>query len=339
MASTARPSVTRAPTRKAERRPPGGRQVHGASPRRHARRTEPPSGKRPPPRSLSGGTPVRSRARALGIGAIALVVLVALVLVVVKLASRTSPEAPTGGAGESAAPASVVRAVTAVPPGIFDAVGTPSDLYRPSALQGQPALSVDSAGATQPGVVYVGAGYCPFCAAERWPLVVALSRFGTFSGLEKTSSSHTDVYPDTATFSFHGATFSSRYVAFLSVELYGSQPGPDGKFTPLENPTAMERTLLGRYDAPPYTETSGAIPFLDIANKYLVISAQYSPQVLSDLSADQIASDLSNPSSPVTQDIMGSANYLTAAICSATGDQPQGVCSDPAVAAAAQKLG
>lgn len=271
--------------------------------------------------------------------AITVVVLAVVVLVVVKLASGTSTTAPSKGSGESAAPASVVRAVSGVPRSAFDSVGTPADLYLPSPLEGQPALSVNSAGKTDPGVVYVGAGYCPFCAAERWPLVVALSRFGTFSGLGLTRSSGTDVYPDTATFSFHGATFSSPYVAFLSVELYGSEPGSNGKFAPLESPTAMETVLLDRYDAPPYTQTSGAIPFLDVANKYLVISAQYSPQVLAGLSAAQIASDLSNLHSPVAQEILGSANYLTAAICSATGGQPQGVCSDPAVVAAAEKLG
>lgn len=266
-------------------------------------------------------------------------VVAALVLVVVKLATGSSPTTSSTGEGESVAPAAVVRAVSSVPQSVFDAVGTPSDLYMPSVLQAQPPLSVKATGGTLPGVLYVGAGYCPFCAAERWPLVVALSRFGTFSGLKVTTSSHTDVYPDTATFSFHGATFSSPYVAFLSVELYGSQPGANGKFSALEKPTAMETQLLDKYDGPPYVQSSGAIPFLDVANKYLVVSAQYSPQVLANLSVSQIASDLSNPQSPVTQQVAGSANVVTAAICSSTRDQPESVCSDPAVVAAAKKLG
>ena len=29
----------------------------------------------------------------------------------------------------------------------------------------------------------MGAEYCPYCAAQRWAMIVALSRFGTFSGL------------------------------------------------------------------------------------------------------------------------------------------------------------
>src|SRR6266568_183753 len=44
----------------------------------------------------------------------------------------------------------------------------------------------------KPEIVYVGAEYCPFCAAERWALSVALSRFGSFSGLRLIHSSSTD---------------------------------------------------------------------------------------------------------------------------------------------------
>jgi hypothetical protein len=62
--------------------------------------------------------------------------------------------------------------------------------------------------AGKPLVVYIGAEYCPFCAAQRWPLVVALSRFGTFSGLSVTRSASEDVFPDTATLSFHSASYT-----------------------------------------------------------------------------------------------------------------------------------
>src|SRR5205823_15010475 len=41
----------------------------------------------------------------------------------------------------------------------------------------------------KPEVLYIGAEYCPFCAAERWSLVYALARFGTFKGLLLSTSS------------------------------------------------------------------------------------------------------------------------------------------------------
>ena len=73
-------------------------------------------------------------------------------------------------------------------------------------------------------VTYIGAEYCPFCAAERWALTVALSRFGTFSGLAGTHSSSTDVYPDTQTLSFYGSHYTSPYLDFQPVEETTNQP-------------------------------------------------------------------------------------------------------------------
>jgi hypothetical protein len=80
----------------------------------------------------------------------------------------------------------------------------------------------------KPLVVYVGAEYCPYCAAERWAAVIALSRFGTFSGLGQTHSSSTDVYPNTATLSFHGASYTSQYLQFQGVETQSNQPQGTG---------------------------------------------------------------------------------------------------------------
>ena len=68
---------------------------------------------------------------------------------------------------------------------------------------------------------------------------------------------------------------------------------------------------------PPYVNSadqSGAVPFLDLANRYILAGAQYSPQVLAGLSAAQIASQLSNPASPVAQAIDGSAQVIIVAI-------------------------
>ena len=46
---------------------------------------------------------------------------------------------------------------------------------------------------------------------------------------------------------------------------------------------------------------------------------------------DSIAGELSDPTSPRTQAIIGSANALTAAICSAAGNSPADVCSSAAI--------
>ena len=64
--------------------------------------------------------------------------------------------------------------LTTVPAGTFDKVGVGTASNLPKTIDA-PAISKDG----KPRVVYVGAEYCPFCADQRWPVVVALSRFGT----------------------------------------------------------------------------------------------------------------------------------------------------------------
>ena len=61
-------------------------------------------------------------------------------------------------------------------------------------------------------------------------------------------------------------------------------------------------------------DQSGAVPFLDIGNRFILAGAQYDPEVLARLSAAQISDQLSNPSSPVAQAIDGSAKVIIAAI-------------------------
>jgi len=41
----------------------------------------------------------------------------------------------------------------------------------------------------------------------------------------------------------------------------------------------------------------------------------------------QIAAALRNPSSPIAQGVDGAANYITAAICKLTGNQPASACT------------
>ena len=97
--------------------------------------------------------------------------------------------------------------------------------------------------------------------------------------------------------------------------------------------------MLSRFDAAPYASEPGSIPFVDIGNRYVISGASYSPAVLQGLSRDQIAADLNDPSSPVARAIDGSANAITAALCSVTGNQPSAVCNSPVIAALAKKMG
>jgi thiol-disulfide isomerase/thioredoxin len=208
-------------------------------------------------------------------------------------------------------------------------VGKSASVVAPSATGDSPILR-DAAG--KPVVTYIGAEYCPYCAAERWAIAVALSRFGTFSNLSATHSAANDVYPNTQTLSFYGSQYSSQYLDFQPVEEQTNQ-AVNGTYPTLQRPTAQQSNLLARFDQ------QGSIPFLDIANKYVVVGASYSPQVLAGLTQTQIAQQLGDPSSPVAQAIDGAANEITAAIVEVTGQQPTSVASSPVIASIAKSLG
>jgi len=217
----------------------------------------------------------------------------------------------------------VVAQVTGLPASEFDSVGqgTANNLVKPvsgTALTGASG---------KPEVLYIGAEYCPFCAAERWPLIVALSRFGTFSGLQTTTSSSTDVYPNTPTFTFRAAAYTSQYIEFRAVET------SDRDQKPLQSPTSAEQQLWSKYDA------GGSIPFVDFGNRYVLTGATYSPDLLGGASWQAISGELKDPNSAQAKAIVGSANLFTAATCKATANQPAAVCSSATIQDLEKKLG
>jgi hypothetical protein len=231
----------------------------------------------------------------------------------------TAPSAPA--APSTAASDRVVTTITSIPSPELDRVGLGSASNTLQPVSGQPLAGPGG----KPELLHVGAEYCPYCAAQRWPLMIALSRFGTFSGLTTTTSSSSDAYPNTPTFSFRDAKFTSQYVDFVAVET------SDRSGKPLQSLTSEQQALLDKYDAAPYTSTPGAIPFLDFSNRYMVSGSTYSPDVLQGMTWQQVADALKQPSSPQARAILGSANLMTAAICQTTGQQPVSACSTPAV--------
>jgi hypothetical protein len=172
-------------------------------------------------------------------------------------------------------------------------------------------------------------------------MAVALSRFGTWSGLGQTSSSATDVYPSTPTLSFHGAKLTSSYVSFTGVETTTNQPLAGGGYQALDSLTSADAALVQKYNAAPYVPSgaAGSIPFIDIGGTYVSSGAAFTPQLLANKTQAQVAAALKDPKDPIAQAIGGSANVLTAAVCRVTGGQPAAVCTAPGVQAAATKLG
>ena len=243
------------------------------------------------------------RRRLASIAAVGAVLAIGVGFVAIKLTSGTA-----AAASEAPAPQNVVSQVTTVPAAVLARVrdgGTVTPMQTVKAPG--PVLSI----AGKPAIVFVSEESCPFCAAERWPLAVALSHFGTWSHLGATRSSATDVFPNTATLSFRTASYHSSRLTLRTTEL------TDNRGHRLQPLTPLDTTLIHGYDVPPYVNSadqSGAVPFLDIGNRYILAGAQYNPQTLAGLSQAQIASQLRNPASPVAKAIDGSANVIIAAI-------------------------
>jgi Domain of unknown function (DUF929) len=267
---------------------------------------------------------VRRRNTRLALGGIGGVLVVFVVLILVATLGG-GPKAAPPQTASAASTAQVAKQATSVPAAVLAQVGAGTSDNAPVAVNG--AAKLTSGG--KPEVLYMGYEWCPYCAAQRWAAVVALSRFGTFTGLGLTTSSSTDVYANTHTFTFANATYTSQYVAFVPVELQNSQKQP------LQTPTAQENQLLQTYDAPPYTTASqrGGLPFYDFGNQYALSGTMYNPQLLSGADWDTIAAALSEPSSPIAKGVDGAANVMTAVICKLTGEQPATVCSAPSITA------
>ena len=217
----------------------------------------------------------------------------------------------------------VITTITSLPATELDQIGSGSANNLIKKVSGTALTGPNG----KPEVFYLGAEYCPYCAAERWSMIIALSRFGTFSGLQTTTSSSTDIYPNTPTFTFRSATFTSQYISFQSVET------TDRNQNTLQTPTTDQSALVTKYD------TSGSIPFVDFGNKYAFAGAMYGPDILGGMAWQQVADSLKQPDSAQAKAIVGSANLITAAICQLTAQQPDTVCFTPSIQTIEPKLG
>jgi hypothetical protein len=252
-------------------------------------------------------------------GVVALVVVLVLVFVVVN-----NKDTKKGSANVTqTATAAITSDLSSIPESAFQTAGITginSTILGISTLSGGTAVTTNGL----PTVIYVGGEFCPYCAAERWVLASALSRFGTFSGLQTTMSSGTDEDPNTATLSFVTTKFASKYVAFMPSEV------EDRAGKTLQTPGAAEEASFEKFGG-------NAFPYISIDNKYKV-PVQYDPGILKGLTADQIAAAIKDPTSTIGKNVLAAANVVTAGICAVTGQSPAAVCSASAVQAAGAYL-
>ncbi len=132
--------------------------------------------------------------------------------------------------------------------------------------------------------------------------------------------------------SFYRSRYTSRFVSFASVDTASSTADPHARppYAPLQTLTAGQRAMMREYDP------AMAVPFLRIGNYVQVgtliptLGARQSQDGIPSLSHKtwaQVAVALRDPASPIGRYLDGSADFLTAAICKFTGNQPADACT------------
>ena len=265
-------------------------------------------------------------------GRLAVVLVATLVVMVPAAQAATRPD------GSVPAPPQVTQLVTNVPVSTLNRVGI-GDSRNP--VTGHYFGIIKGDGHFTTGgklqIVTAELAWCPHCAANSWALAVALSRFGTFSGLGevntgtyfcKTAEDPCNLnplycFPYTHGLSFMGSTYRSPYVSFAPVEIQ------DVNGHNLQKPTRHERRLLGA------VHLQGVTPAISIGGAWGFAGSGYDPGTLAHMTWSQIAGTLADPRNRIAREVDGLANLFTAAVCSATNGRPGSVCSTRGVRAAA----
>jgi hypothetical protein len=158
-------------------------------------------------------------------------------------------------------------------------------------------------------VYYLGAGFCPWCAAERWSIVEALRYFGTWEGLKPDrSAERNEPYLNLPTYNFHGASFKSEHVEFVGKEFQ------DRNFQDLERFTETDNKIIDNYNL------QGVIPFVFVAGKYVRIGSGPKPQQLDGLSHDDVKRRLESKDTELARAIYDEANSIAALIYHSIGN-------------------
>ena len=171
----------------------------------------------------------------------------------------------------------------------------------------------------KPLVFFMGAQWCPFCAAERWALVKATSRFGEWSGLgELLSRSGQDYFPPLASYDLSRATYASDYISLRHKEV----ATVDGDT--LQKLGSFEEGLVDDYDK------LGGVPFLLAAGRggRYTVDLGYSPGLIEGQTFAELRKAVAaGAPTPAVEAIDSQADAITALICKLDGRQPARVCA------------
>ncbi len=157
-------------------------------------------------------------------------------------------------------------------------------------------------------VYFLGAGFCPYCAAERWAIVKALGNFGSWQGIvDDRSAGRDEKYLNIPTLGFSNATYSSDYVEFIGRET------ADRNFGPLQELENKDYEILDTFNP------DQIIPFLLIDGQFTQVGSGYSPRLLEGMDHARVNRELTDPNSEVGKAMRAEIENVTTLVCKSTG--------------------
>jgi thiol-disulfide isomerase/thioredoxin len=157
-------------------------------------------------------------------------------------------------------------------------------------------------------IFFMGAGFCPFCASERWAIVKALNNFGAWQTLVETASAdHDEKYLNIPTLDFSKAKYTSEYVDFVARETV------DRNFEPLQELDEKDYEILDTFNP------DQIIPFLLIDGRFMQVGSGYSPQLLEGMDHAKVKAEVENLTSSLGKAIKTETDNITALICRSIG--------------------
>jgi len=175
-------------------------------------------------------------------------------------------------------------------------------------------------------VFFMGAEHCPYCAAERWAVVRALSKYGQWRGLRQTMSAARDEpFLNLPTYDLTEATYTSPHVEFVSREIR------DREFKPLQKLLKTESKLVRKYDPKKH------IPFLLIGGRFMQLEAGFSPKIFIGHTFRQTETELKKIESEIRKTIDDEANIISALLC--VCGLPPDMCKETGVAELIAEIG
>ena len=273
-------------------------------------------------RGIAGG---RRRRRLVSAAAAALIV-VAAALVAFRLAASPGPDPALAGLIHEVTTVPVGKSVPGLPASASSVSAYSSTLIGDGGLKAVSGPPLTRGG--KPEVLYVATEYCPYCAMENWPLIVALSRFGQFTDMTTSRSPEFEHVAPIDSWTFYGSHYASRYLSFVPVERYSNvlvnakaSPAAGASYRKLQQLTPAQQAIFARYDK------SRSTPFLDFGNQAAQTGSGPIPApLMTGKSWSQIAAALRRPSTDLGSALITEADLLTAELCRLTGDRPATAC-------------